>query len=148
MLVEKYGWAIRKSSFALTNQDSTFFPTRENWKMFNITSKYFSFFYNKPPATWVAHITRDFLTRYPCSYYSSMIIQEICYAIVLVTAKILIGFPRYLTVLLASDFYFIFFCCGIAFKIELSCKFPEQFCNLRWIRWMIDITLMPREQAC
>ena len=42
--------------------------------MFNITSKYFSFFNNKPPASWVTHITRDFLTSYSCSYYSSMII--------------------------------------------------------------------------
>ena len=40
----------------------------------------------------------------------------------------------YLTVLLASDFYFIFLCCGITLKIELSCKFPAEFCNLRWIR--------------
>ena len=42
-----------------------------------------------------------------------------------------IGFPGYLTVLLASDFYYIFLCCGIALKIELSCKFPAEFCNLR-----------------
>ena len=48
--------------------------TRENSKMFNITSKYFSFFNNKPPASWVAHITRDFLICYSCSYYSSMIV--------------------------------------------------------------------------
>ena len=51
MLVEKYGWAIQKSLFALTNQDSKFSHTRENSKMFNITSKYFSFFNNKPPAS-------------------------------------------------------------------------------------------------
>ena len=44
MLVEKYGWANQKSLFAETNQDSTFSHTRENSKMFNITSKYFSFF--------------------------------------------------------------------------------------------------------
>ena len=49
MLVEKYGWAIQKSLFAETNQ--TFSHTRENSKMFNITSKYFSFFNNKPPAS-------------------------------------------------------------------------------------------------
>ena len=49
MSVEKYGWAIQKSLFAETNQDSTFSHTRENSKMFNITSKYFSFFSNKPP---------------------------------------------------------------------------------------------------
>ena len=35
--------------------------------------KYFSFFNNKPPVDWVAHITRDFLTCYYCSYYSSML---------------------------------------------------------------------------
>ena len=32
MLVEKYGWAIQKSSFAQTNQDSTFSHTCENPK--------------------------------------------------------------------------------------------------------------------
>ena len=72
MLVEKYGWKIQKSLFAETNQDSTFYHTRENSKMFNITSKYFSFFNNKPPASWVAHITRDFLTCYSSSYFSPM----------------------------------------------------------------------------
>ena len=45
-----------------------------------------------------------------------------------------IGFPGYLTVLLAFDFYYIFLCYGIALKIELSCKLPAEFCNLRWIR--------------
>ena len=43
--------------------------------MFNITSKYFSFFNNKPPASWVAHITRDFRTCYSCSYYSKNIVS-------------------------------------------------------------------------
>ena len=51
MLVEKYGWVIQKNVFAETNQDSTFSHTREDLKMFNITSKYFSFFNNKPPAS-------------------------------------------------------------------------------------------------
>ena len=73
MLVEKYGWAIQKSLFAQTNQDSTFSHTRENSKMFNITLKYFIFFDNKPPASRVAHITRDFLTCYSYSHYGSMI---------------------------------------------------------------------------
>ena len=41
--------------------------------MFNITSKCLSSFNNKPSASWVAHITRDFLTCYSCSYYSSVI---------------------------------------------------------------------------
>ena len=72
MSVEKYGWAIQKSLFAETNQDSTFSHTRENSKMFNITSEYFGFFNNKPLTSWVAYITRDFLTCYSCSYDSSM----------------------------------------------------------------------------
>ena len=49
MLVEKYGWTIQKSLSTQTNQDSTFSETCENSKMFNITSKYFNFFNNKPP---------------------------------------------------------------------------------------------------
>ena len=51
MLIEKYDWAIQKSLFAETNQDSSFSQTLENSKMFNITSKYFSIFNNKPPAS-------------------------------------------------------------------------------------------------
>ena len=43
MLVEKYCWAIQKSLLAEANQDSTFSHTCENSKMFNVTSKYFSF---------------------------------------------------------------------------------------------------------
>ena len=50
MLVEKYGWAIQKRLIAETNQDPTFSHPRKNSKMFNITSKYFSFFNKKPPA--------------------------------------------------------------------------------------------------
>ena len=38
MLAEKYGWAIQKSLFADTNQDFTFSHTRENSKMYGITS--------------------------------------------------------------------------------------------------------------
>ena len=53
---------------------SRFSHTHENSKIFNITSKYFSFFNNKPPANWVTHITRDFLTCYSCLHYSSMVI--------------------------------------------------------------------------
>ena len=51
MAVKIYDWAIQKNLFSWTNQDSTFSHTRENSKMFNITSKYFSFFNNKPPAS-------------------------------------------------------------------------------------------------
>ena len=39
-------------------------------KNFNITSKYFSIFNNKPPTSWVAHRRRDFITCYSCFYYS------------------------------------------------------------------------------
>ena len=55
--------------------------THENWKMLHITSKYFSFFSNEPPANWVVHVTRDFLTCYSCSYYSSMMSLKfrVCY---------------------------------------------------------------------
>ena len=73
MSVEKNGWEIQKSLFPQTNQVFIFSYTRENSKMFNITSTYFSFFNNKPPVSWVVHITRDFLTCYSCSYYSSMV---------------------------------------------------------------------------
>ena len=76
MPVDKYGWAIQKSLFTETNQDSVFFHTRKNPKMFDITSKYFSFFNNKPPANWVTHITREFLTGYSCSYYGSMVLAN------------------------------------------------------------------------
>ena len=51
MSAENYGWAIQKSLFAQTNQDSTFSHTRENSKIFNITSTYFGFFNNTPPAS-------------------------------------------------------------------------------------------------
>ena len=34
--------------------------------------KYFSFFNNKPTASWWSHIRRDFLICYSCSYYSSI----------------------------------------------------------------------------
>ena len=54
--------------FCKTNQDPTISCTWENSKILNITSKYFSIFNNKPPASWVAHITRDCITCYSCSY--------------------------------------------------------------------------------
>ena len=74
MIVENYGWEFQKTLFSKTNQDSTFSGTHENSKIFNITSKYFSFFNNKPPANWIAHITKVFLSCYSCSYYSSMLV--------------------------------------------------------------------------
>ena len=68
MSVEKYGWAVLKSLFAKTNQDSTFSHTPKNSKMFNMSSKYFSFFNNKPPESWVVYIARGFLTCYSCLF--------------------------------------------------------------------------------
>ena len=56
-----------------TDQNSTISHTRENVKMFNISSKYFSFFNNVPPGIWLAHIRRDFLPCYSCLFYSSII---------------------------------------------------------------------------
>ena len=56
--------------------------TRENSKMFNITSKYFSFLnHNKPPESLVAHITRDFLTCYSCLYYNLMLLSTKTYVL-------------------------------------------------------------------
>ena len=72
---------FKKSSFSQTNQDSTFSHTQENSKMYNITSKYFNFFNNKPPVRWVAHITRDFLICYSCSYHSSMLLVTSEYSV-------------------------------------------------------------------
>ena len=51
MSFEKYSWAIQKSLFAQTNQDSTFSHTHENSKLLHLTLKYFSFFNNKRPAS-------------------------------------------------------------------------------------------------
>ena len=62
MSVKKYCWAIKKNLFAYDNEDSTFFHTLNNSKNFNITSKYFSLFNNKPPPNCDLHVTRDFLT--------------------------------------------------------------------------------------
>ena len=50
------------------------------------------------------------------------------------SSKDIIGLSGCLTVLFASAYYFIFLCYDIALKIELSCKFLAEFCNLRWIR--------------
>ena len=52
-----------------------------------------------------------------------------------------IGFSGYLTVLIASVFYYIFIRCGFVLKIELSCKFTAEFFNPRWIRWKFHSTL-------
>ena len=51
MSFQKYGWVIQKNLFPQTNQDSTFSHNRENSEMSKITSKYFNFFNNKPPAS-------------------------------------------------------------------------------------------------
>ena len=45
--------------------------------MFNITSKYFSIFNNKPPASRIAHISRDFHTCYSCLYLVPCLHQKI-----------------------------------------------------------------------
>ena len=49
-----------------------FFTRRKIQKILNIISKYFSIFSNTLPATWVVHITRNFLIFYSCLYYSTM----------------------------------------------------------------------------
>ena len=47
-----------------TNKDSTFSHTRK---------KNFNFLNNKPPATWAAHMTRNYFTCCSCSYHSPMV---------------------------------------------------------------------------
>ena len=47
------------------------------FKNVNVTSKYFRIFNNKSPANWMAHITRDFIACFSCSYYSSMILHAV-----------------------------------------------------------------------
>ena len=66
MSIEKYGQAIQKSLFSQTNQGSTFSHISQNSKMFNITSKYFNFLNNKPPASQVS-----------CAYNKGIFIQVI-----------------------------------------------------------------------
>ena len=58
--VKKNDWMIHENLFLQTNQYSVISFTRENSKMFNTTSKYFSNFNNKPLTSWVAHIAKDF----------------------------------------------------------------------------------------
>ena len=70
MQVKKYGWTIQKSLYAYPTQDFILCHTCKNSKIFNKTSKCFIHFSNKTPASWVAHITNNFLTCYSCCYYS------------------------------------------------------------------------------
>ena len=114
MSVEIYGWAIQKSLFKTyskkLNQDSPFSHTRENSKMFNKTSKYFSFSNNKPPASWVAHIKRNFLTCHSCSYYSSMFGSSV---------KLEPGY-----------FY----------GVKLSCyRVAQNNCSEKWMSFLVDV---------
>ena len=48
------------------------FLTPARIQMFNITSKFFSFFHNKPPVSWVARFTRDFLIWYSCPCFHEL----------------------------------------------------------------------------
>ena len=54
-----------KSSLLRPNKILHFLTASKTWN-------YLSFFNNTPPASWVLHITRNFLIYYLCSYYSSM----------------------------------------------------------------------------
>ena len=92
--------------------------TWENSKMFNITSKYFSFFNNKPPASRVTYITRSFLACYFCSYYSSMVYLMLCFGAQL-------AYWCQIVIFLKPDFYIwltekVF---DLVLKIHLNLKF-------------------------
>ena len=52
--VNKYYWAVHGNLFELANQDSAISYTQENLTIFNITSKYFSFF-NKAESYYRHH---------------------------------------------------------------------------------------------
>ena len=65
--VKKCHWVTHENLFAQTSQD-IISHTRENSKMFNITSKYFSIFNNPSLAK------QELLTYFSCSYYSFMAI--------------------------------------------------------------------------
>ena len=64
----------------------------------------------KHPTTslWLGSTSsQSYVVAMPCLYYFLLISNGF-------VQRFYIGFPGYLTVLLASDFYFIFLCCGMA----------------------------------
>ena len=60
------------------------------WKILQITLRYSRIFNNKLPARWVAHVTKDFLTSYYCSYYISMLTQRNWFFTI---TKLILRFP-------------------------------------------------------
>ena len=57
--------------------------------MFNVTSEDFSFCNNTLRASRVVHVTRDFLTCYFCSHYSSMLGSMTILYVILFFSKVL-----------------------------------------------------------
>ena len=120
MSFKKHDWMIHKNLFASTNQHYTISFTWENSKIFNITLKYFNIFNSKPPASWVAHMTRDFLTCYSCSYYSSMLtINDFFWTDFLLG---LFTFPYFI------DDFFVFFL--------FICLYVRRFYFVLWVHFM------------
>ena len=130
---------IHENLFIYANQDSTISFTWENLKMFNITWKYFSIFNKKPPTNWVAHVTRDFLTCYSCSYHSSMVTLT-----AFVSLSSVISDPAYKT---DSSHSYNFKYRNVTFQLLLMVlnSLKKMFClkNSAWA-WYISILLDTR----
>ena len=101
--------------------------------MFNITSKYFSFFNNKPPASWAAHIRRDFLTCCSCSWFFFMNSNRFFYYIIsdLFSIFTLISVKKNLTALVDQYSTLIFTNISLLrYKHILLLRFSIQHCCL------------------
>ena len=76
MSVEKYDWAIQKKIICIDQSRFYIFSHLLEFKIFNIASKFFRFFHNKPPVSWVARFARDFLTWYSCPCFHELKVQR------------------------------------------------------------------------
>ena len=113
--------------------------------MFNITSKYFSFFNNKLPASWVAHITRSF-TCYSYSYYSSML-QVITSSVInqLSTCGFWSKFVKFRKIYSLSERIFIFYfkLMGYLFKEKImTSKFSHALTIVK--RFVTQVQKIPK----
>ena len=123
----------------------------ENSKVFIITLKYFSIFNNKSPASWVAHITRNFLTCYSGLYYISMSLCGKQYITILLTVfnsisiKIMFSFHRtccllYLEIIDWHWHQIVFpHPINIEYKYKLAKKEAISF---NWPIWLFNLLLL------
>ena len=97
--------------------------------MFNMTSKYFSVFNNTQSASWVAHISRDFLTCYSCSYYCSNV------TIILVLLSYLPS-KQFRGRFFIFSFWEVYSACKLQKQsgILVTRKLSFNICPLRWLK--------------